>query len=347
MDEHSIRIVYLGIDVHKKTYSITAVQDRTIVKRASMPAIPTALLSFIKSHFPNCEIFSAYEAGFSGFGLHRFLLKNEIQNIVVHPGSIEVAVNNRSKTDKRDSEKIASQLAQGKLRCVNVPSVKRESWRAVTRVRLQLVRRKAQTACQIKSLLHYFGILPHDYSKRTSKKWLISLLLILKDKIDSDVFFSLKALIDHWLYLNKSIKEIEKRIYAQAREDLDIGKVYLETMGIGLLSSRILANELDDLTQFHSQSALFSFIGLTPREYSSGEHTRMGNISRMGNPIIRKILVESAWKAILKDPYLKNVFERIQRNTGSRKKAIVAIAKKMIGIIRSKFLSRKVELCIR
>lgn len=341
MSIDNTEVVYLGIDVHKKTYSVTAIKDKIAVKKATMPAIPETLLSFIHHHFPNHKIISAYEAGFSGFGLHRFLLVHNIQNLVVHAGSIEVALNNRSKTDKRDSEKIASQLSEGKLQSVNIPSIQRENWRTVTRVRSQLVKHKTQTGSQIKGLLHYFSLLPYNHSKKTSKRWLNSLLSELEGCIDKDQFLSLKALIDHWLYLDRSIKMLEKRIQTQFKEDFEIGKVYLEMPGIGFITSRILANELDDLSQFHSQSALFSFVGLTPKEHSSGEHVRMGNISRMGNPIVRKVLTESAWKIIRKDPHFKAVFERIQRNSGSRKKAITAIARKMIGVIRGKFNSRK------
>lgn len=335
MNNNSKKIVYLGIDVHKRTYSVTAISDKQVIKKATMPAVQEVLLSFIQKNFPNATVNSAYEAGFSGFGLHRFLVTNKINNMVIHAGSVKIAINNRAKTDKRDSQKIAQQLSEDDFQSVNIPSEQRECWRAITRVRAQLVKRKAQTSCQIKALLYYFGILPHNHSKRTSKKWLIG-LLILKDSIDSDVFFSLKTLIDLWLYLNQRIKETEKRVKEQAKEDFVIGNVYKETPGIGLISSRILANELGNLSQFCSQSALFSFTGLTPKEYSSGEHTRKGNISHMGNPMIRAILTESAWKAIKKDKKLGETYERLLKNTGSKKKAIVGIARKMIGIVRAK-----------
>lgn len=346
MSKHTIPIVYLGIDVHKRTYAVTAIQDKVIIKHATMPAIPEALLAFINRWFGNYDVQSAYEAGFSGFGLHRFLIKNNIKNIVVHAASIEVVANNRSKTDKRDSKKIASQLAEGKLQSVNIPSLQREAWRSITRVRLQLVTHRSRLACQIKSLLHYFGLLPHNHTKRTCQKWLTELMNELEHSIDKDVFFTLKILIQHWLYFNDSIKVLKKRIRLQAKEDSEIGNIYLEMAGIGLLSARTLANELGDFSQFHSQSGLFSFIGLTPKEYSSGDHTRRGNISRMGNPIIRKILTEAAWKAIGQDSDLNSVFDRIQKNTGSKKKAIVAIARKMIGRIRGKF-KKKEYTCVR
>jgi len=136
MDINIINNVFLGIDVHKRTYSVTAVSGNTVIKRASMPADKQALLAFIHKYFSSASVFSVYEAGFSGFGLHRFLESNGIKNTVVHPASIETTVNNRSKTDKRDSEKMAIQLSQGKLNCVNIPTLQREYWRTITRLSL-------------------------------------------------------------------------------------------------------------------------------------------------------------------------------------------------------------------
>lgn len=66
-------------------------------------------MAYIKNTFPNAEVMSAYEAGFSGFHLHRKLIEAGIKNIVVHPGSIEVATRDRVKTDKRDAKKRATQ----------------------------------------------------------------------------------------------------------------------------------------------------------------------------------------------------------------------------------------------
>jgi len=103
------KIVDVGIDVHKRTYTVTCICEGAVVKRASMKATPEAFLEFLKKYFPGAQIHSAYEAGFSGFVLHRFLIKNGIENKVVHPAAIEVSSRDRVKTDKRDSLKIATQ----------------------------------------------------------------------------------------------------------------------------------------------------------------------------------------------------------------------------------------------
>ncbi len=61
-------------------------------------------------------------AGFSGFVLHRELVKQGINNIVVHAAGVEVAVNNRVKTDKRDAQKLAALLEAGRLKGIGIPT---------------------------------------------------------------------------------------------------------------------------------------------------------------------------------------------------------------------------------
>ncbi len=88
-------------------------------------------------YFPGASFKTAYEAGFSGFVLHRNLEKAGIPNIVVNPGSIEIAVHNRVKTDKRDALKIATLLEAGRLKAIRVPSFQQEQQRLLTRTRQQ------------------------------------------------------------------------------------------------------------------------------------------------------------------------------------------------------------------
>src|ERR1700752_413128 len=80
--------VYVGIDVHRKTFSIAVWIDGQIDKKATMPANHQKLLKSLRSWYPNRDIQTAYEAGFCGFGLHRFLVQNGIKNIVVKAASI-------------------------------------------------------------------------------------------------------------------------------------------------------------------------------------------------------------------------------------------------------------------
>src|SRR5437588_3764785 len=247
MSDYKGKKVYLGIDVHKKTYSIVAICDKQIIKKATIEAKPEALISYCQKHFSGAVIESAYEAGFCGFSLHRALLKAGINNHVVHAASIEISARDRVKTDKRDALKIAVQLAAERLKDVFVPSVKRELYRALTRLRITFLKNRTRLSCQIKSLLLYFGYTQYYKKAKCSLKWVQSLLEMRET---NDVWYSIHQLARAWVETDSKIKNIEKKIKLQAAEDIALERVYRSVPGIGPTSARILANELGNLQQF-------------------------------------------------------------------------------------------------
>ena len=90
------------------------------------------------------------------------------------------------------------------------------------------------------------------------------------------------------------------------------------------------------MSQFKNERQLFSYTGLTPSEYSSGERVHKGHITRQGNSRVRGILIEVAWRAIETDQALADFFKGLFPRTG-KTKAIVAVARKLIGRIRAAF----------
>lgn len=336
MKDYTSKTVYLGIDVHKSTYSVTAICEKTVIKKATLSADPEKLVAFCHNFFPNASIQSAYEAGFSGFSLHRTLEKNGIKNLVVHASGLEIASGNKVKTDKRDSLKIASHLEAGRLKGIQVPSVELEEKRAVTRMRNSLSDHKVAVGNQIKSFLHHHGIFHLARNQKVSSKWVQSLKEI---SIREGLRFALDHLIDVWQQLHLKILNCNEQMKKQAAIDAALETTYRSVPGIGPIAARVLANELGDMSHFANERQLFSYLGLTPSEYSSGEHVRRGHISRQGKPIIRKILVQTAWRAIKNEGQLKEAYDRISTKSGGRR-AIVAIARRLIGHIRACFFKK-------
>lgn len=337
--DHTGKVVYMGIDVHKKTYTCVSIYENEIVKRDTMPANPEGLVNYMNKFFPGARIKSAYEAGFSGFHLHRLLIENGIRNSVVHPASIEVSSRDRVKTDKRDAKKIAVQLSAQRLRGVFVPTIEQEAKRSVSRMRANFWKVRQQTGGRLKSLLFTQGLIEGDDETMLTKKWIENKLLEIQEKkYPSDFYYCVNEYAKEWIRLGERIKEIEEQFKIQAKGEKAIEAIYESVPGIGLIHARQLANELGDMRQFRNEKQLFSYTGLTPSEYSSGEHTRQGHISRQGRPVLRKILVEASWVAIRKDPNLREIYDRIAHRSGG-KKAIVAVARRLIGRIRSCLLT--------
>lgn len=333
MRNYAGKKVYLGIDVHKKHYSVTAICEGQVVKKDKLPAQPEGLVCYYKKYFPGAEIESAYEAGFCGFYLHRYLENHGAKNHVIHAAGMEIAIGDKVKTDKRDSLKLGIQLSVGRLEGIFVPPKEREDFRTITRLRDSFLKQRIRFGCQLKSLLFLQGMIPYDHTQKVSAKWIKS---ILTEEMSPDVGYTVNQLASLWLHMTAKIKEIDEQLMNQAQKDERLERVYQSVPGVGALTARILANELGDMSQFSNERKLFSYVGLTPSEYSSGEHVRQGHISRQGKSILRRVLVQSAWVAIRYDYSLLQVYERIAQKGGG-KKAIVAVARRLIGHIRSCF----------
>ena len=162
--------VYIGMDVHKKTYAITAICEGVIVKKASMVARPEQLRKFLSTYFSGAEIICGYEAGFCGFYLQRLISSWSYACLVINPGSIEVASRDRVKTDKRDSKKIAEHLSHARVKSIRIPTEEEEERRMVSRSREQLVDQRSKVGVQIKSKLHQLGLLDPEDKRVTNKK---------------------------------------------------------------------------------------------------------------------------------------------------------------------------------
>ena len=191
------------------------------------------------------------------------------------------------------------------------------------------MRAKRRVQVQIRMRLHQFGLLPVEIQR----------VLRLKDveeimqSLDGDLKYSIGCLFSQWKNLILEIKALDKRLVEQAKTD-PLEAIYRSVPGIGPLIARILSHELGDMSQFRNERALFSFTGLTPAEYSSGNKVYRGSISRAGSSRLRQMLVEAAWKAIKKDRVLNEFFKQVAARAG-KKRAIVAVARKLIGRVRA------------
>ncbi len=336
--------VFVGIDVHKRTYSVNARVAKERVKKWTTSAEPQRLVEQLLKYFPEARIETAYEAGFSGFVLHRVLEAKGIQSRVVHAAAVEVAAHSRVKTDKRDAEKLATQLEAGRLKAITVPPVEQEHQRLLSRSRRQLVVQRTQCMNRLRMRAHQFGLIAPDDQRVMSHRLVEELLAQVEAP---DLRIALECHWKIWKALDDEIASLTQALRRQAEADPHEA-TYCSAPGVGFLSARVLSNELGDLCQFANERQLFSYVGLTPSEHSSGEQVRRGSITKAGNRQVRSILIEAAWRAIRLDPSLKSFFNRLSARTG-KSKGIVAVARKLLGRIRAAFrkgqlyLIRKIE----
>ena len=326
--------VYIGIDVHKINWHVAARVDGEEVFYGSMESEYHSLKKLL-DRFKGCRIKVAYEAGPFGFWLYDKLVVDGIEAIVVPPSLIPKEPGNRVKTDKRDSRKLARLLESNMLKKVYVLTEEDRADRELTRTRRQLLEHRGDVMRQIKSKLLLYGIKSpfsnkREYWSKRYVKWLRDLTFeqaALKAPFD--------ILIDLYEYLTLQVKKISKQVVALSRSDKYSHKMKLlkSVPGIGILIGMELLVELADIERFKTAEDIASYMGLTPSEYSSGQHVHQGRITRCGNTRARTCLVEGSWHLIGKDLFMRSKYMKLKNSKGA-KKAIIAIARNLIIRIR-------------
>lgn len=321
--------VFIGIDVHYKFWSICILCDGEVVEQLSINSNYSSLGCVLKHYATSREVRLVYEAGFSGFWLCRCLLDDGYNCIVTPPGLIP-QTNNKVKTDRRDAKSLASYLSANLLKAVWLPPIEIESDRRIVRRRAQLVKKQTQAKNEISSFLHLHGInKPADINSKWSsayRQWLRGL------EFDSaSDRFTLDCLTDSYEAILSQLATITGYLRELAKSDRYYRSYEILTSlrGVGLITAMTFLLEIYDFGRFGNGAQFSSYLGLTPGQYSSGEHTRLGHITRQGNAHLRRVLVESAWTVIRHDPHLQAKYERIRAKGTNGKKAIVAVARSL------------------
>jgi transposase len=212
--------IYVGIDVHLKSWKVSVVSDEIVYKTFSSPPKAEKLWKYLNNHFPGAKLYSAYEAGFSGFWLHRELMNLGIHSMVVNPGDVPTTdKERRQKEDARDSLKIAQTLRAGHLKGIFVPSERVEHDRLLVRTREAIVKDLRRSKSRVKSLLYFQGIGYPQGFERDSTHWSRAFIKWLEEIPfgDESVRASLNAHLEMVGHLRNQLLKITRHIRELSR----------------------------------------------------------------------------------------------------------------------------------
>jgi len=260
---------------------------------------------------------------------------------VTPPSLIPQATGNRVKTDRRDSAQLAHLLQAGWLKGIHVPTPEERAHRTVARRRRQVLGDRVRVQQRIKAELRFYGLdLPQESTGAWSQAFVRNLRAIRFS--DASLHASFTVLLDHYEFLTRQIAEQTARLKTLADSDRYRERVALLTSvpGIGWLSAIARLVELQDITRFQRAEQLAASLGLTPAQHSSGEHVRLGHITRQGKATVRALLIQAAWRLIEQDAVMREKYVRIKGRAGA-KRAIVAIARTLVVRLRHLLLHQE------
>ncbi|MBA3642237.1 MAG: IS110 family transposase [Acidobacteria bacterium] len=287
---------YVGIDAHKKDLFIAMLigPGKTPVTW-TVPNEPQAVRRLVRKLERDASgpVQVCYEAGPCGYALQRQMTTARVSCQVIAPALIPRKPGERIKTNARDARKLAELHRAGLLTEVRPPTPEEEAVRDLCRARddaredLQRSRHRLGKLL-LRRGLHFSG---RNWT-RAHREWIHS--LTWAQPAERVVVDDYQLAIDH---LEARLIELDARLSEIAQTD-----PYREPVGwlrcfrgIDTLTAILILAELHDFRRFPSARALMAYLGLVPGEDSTGDKHRRGRITRTGNTLVRRLLVETAW----------------------------------------------------
>ena len=202
----------------------------------------------------------------------------------------------RGKNDANDAEAICEAVSRPNMRFVAVKSAAQPTMQAEHRIRARLVRSRTALANEIRGLLAEFGVIVPT-SLGALRRALPETLEDGENGLLGDFRILLAELAEALRSLDDRVKCYDTRLQARARTD-DRSQRLLAVAGIGPVVASALVAAVNDGRQFGTGRDLAAWLGLTPREHSSGGKQRLGGISKQGDTYVRTLLIHGARAAL-------------------------------------------------
>lgn len=287
---------FVGLDVHKREIHVALLEGHaTLPVTWVVPNEPHAVerlwRQLDRDHHGAVQC--AYEAGPCGYVLQRRLTRGRVTCQVIAPALMPRKPGERIKTDRRDARKLAELLRAGLLTEVHPPTPAEEAARDLARAREDAREDLLRARHHIGTLLlrrglHYAG----SHWTPAHRRWLraISWAHAAERQVVENYLLALEQVEGRILELDAHLEELART--PPYRDPVGWLRCF---RGIDSLTAMLLLAELHDFRRFPSPRGLMAYLGLVPCEASSGMRTRRGPITKAGNRLVRRVLIEVAW----------------------------------------------------
>ncbi len=328
--EGKIGRIYIGVDFHKLTCTL-CITDFFGLEKETVTIDTDQLLEFLEK-YKGAEI--AIETTGGSNHIVSMLVKNGHRATLVNTSRTKAIGQGGQKNDEKDAEVLSDLLRSDYLPKVHLKSLLSREVKTILVQRELLVQTRVSLICHVRGILREFGIVieagPKNFYKFAAKAACDITNEVIRKEIEGNI-----ELISQ---LKAREVEIEEGLREHCRKNHPefLNKVErLETVpGIGSVTAMLMVAILDDVSRFPDAQKWGSYLGLTPKEFSSGEMKKMGAITRSGCEMLRRYLIHGA-RAALKAAQFKKEKSTVDHWALKKKKklgmnkATVALAHKL------------------
>jgi len=291
-------ITYVGLDVHKATISVAVAESGRNGEVRQVGVIENRVEVVLKLakrlNEGGRRLSFCYEAGPCGYGLHRLLSRCGHDCVVVAPSLIPTKAGDRVKTDRRDARMLAKLHRAGELTPIWVPDAAHEAMRDLVRARATAGRVLSKARQHLQSFL-----LRHEWIYRGTRAWTLAYRRWLTTvRLDHP---AQQIVLQDYIHAVQDAEARLARLTGQIEELLPnwtmapVVKALQAMRGVAQIVAVTVVAEVGDFRRFTNARQLMAYLGLVPSEHSSGGSTRRGGITKAGNVLARRVLIEGAW----------------------------------------------------
>lgn len=333
--------IFIGLEDSKRTWKLCVRSGGMIIHEVSMEARYKILSRFLSQRFPDCDVSLIYESGFKGFTLYDKLVADGYHCVVTPAHTVTQSKVTKVKTDKVDARRLAIVLEAGDYKSCHVPDRELREDRQISRTLIQTQKDITRVKNRIRKFLDFHG---YDEAFKAGGWYDRDYAALEGLTLASSPQFSFDLMLDQLKYLQRtkvSLTQKLKELSGKERYNQTF-RLFTSAPGIGWFTSiRLVLEWGEDLSRFSSGKKFASFTGLTSSEFSTGDTIRRGRITKQSNPEVRAWLIECAWTAYKRDPVLLHKYEAVYGSTGSKKKAIIAVARVLAVRLRALVATQK------
>lgn len=324
---------FVGVDLHKKTISLCVVGvaggKRQVLARKRFYCKTTEA---IRAYFEQLDTFQVVVEATSNYEWFLLLVEDLADRCVLaHPQKLRIIAESKHKSDKIDAQILAEFLAIDMIPEAYRPSPRIRQYRVLVRHRRWISGRITSIKCKLRNkAAHYNADIAALFSAR-GQDHLSEIAMSVADRFETQQLLAQWELFGKQLAaVNKELREFCKKAPAAERE----ARAVLDSMPeVGTVTIDVVVSELGDWRRFRSAKRVVSYAGLDPGSRESAGKARQLGISKEGSRLLRWAMIETAWRLVNKYRRWKRLFERLKKNTGSEKQAIVGVARHVLCVM--------------
>lgn len=329
--------VFAGLDVSDKTTHVCVVDaDGLVLKRDVVASDPDLLAKWFGKHCPGLVRVVLETGPLSTFLYHGLIERSIPVECICARHAKGVLAARVNKSDVHDAEGLSQLARTGWFKRVHMKSSATHIDRAALRIRAQLITTRVALGNQLRGLLKLFGL--RLGAARTPGKRRERLAVLYQQRPDLEPLFA--PLVASMEVIEEQLRASNRLLESRAAEDAVCSRL-MSVPGVGPVTALTFTASVEDPHRFARSEDVGAYAGLVPRRSQSGERDVRGNISKAGDPMLRRSLYEAANSMLcrVQRPFpLQQWGQRIAEAKGN-KRARIAVARKLAVLLHSLWLN--------